>query len=117
MAYHDATFIAYSAQTDGVAPVKSRNSRDLTIVSPSVKVERPQRRSARVACRSESLAARRAEPQPSLDQKFRYFVDSNGRQHFNFVQRVWLQPQVEMAVTPVPTVALTSNAVNLSIWC
>jgi hypothetical protein len=93
--------------------VKSRNIRDLTIVSPTVKVEGTPRRSARVACRSESVCARRAEHQPPADQKFRYFVDSNGRQHFNFVQRVWLQPQVEMAVTPVPTVALETLAVNL----
>ena len=48
-----------------------------------------------------------------MDEKFRYFVDSSGRQHFNFVQRVWLQPQLEMAVTPVPTVALETLAVNL----
>jgi len=48
-----------------------------------------------------------------VDEKFRYFVDSSGRQHFNFVQRIWLQPQVEMAVTPVPTVALETLAVNL----
>jgi hypothetical protein len=93
--------------------VKLRSTRDLTIVSPSVTVERSPRRSARVACRSESVSARRAERQPPVDQKFRYFVDSNGRQHFNFVQRVWLQPQVEMAVTPVPTVALATLAVNL----
>jgi hypothetical protein len=93
--------------------VKSRHSRELTIVSPSVKVEPKPRRSARIACRSESVSARRAERQPPADQKFRYFVDANGRQHFNFVQHVWLQPQVEMAVTPVPTVALETLAVNL----
>jgi len=48
-----------------------------------------------------------------VDEKFRYFVDSNGRQHFNFPQRVWLEARVEMAVTPVPTVALETLAVNL----
>jgi hypothetical protein len=93
--------------------VKSRNSRDLTIVSPSVKAERSPRRSARVACRTEQASARRAERSARVDEKFRYFVDSSGRQHFNFVQRVWLQPQLEMAVTPVPTVALETLAVNL----
>jgi len=93
--------------------VKLRYGRDLTIVSPSVEVERKPRRSARIACRSESISARRAERQPPADRKFRYFVDSNGRQHFNFVQHVWLQPQIEMAVTPVPTVALETLAVNL----
>jgi hypothetical protein len=93
--------------------VKSRRSRDLTIVSPSVKVDLNPRHYARVVCRSESVAAQLAECQPPADRKFRYFVDSNGRQHFNFVQHVWLQPQVEMAVTPVPTVALETLAVNL----
>jgi hypothetical protein len=93
--------------------VKSRNGRDLTIVSPSVKVERSPRRSARIACRTETVSARRAEPCTPVDEKFRYFVDSSGRQHFNFVQRVWLQLQIEMAVTPVPTVALETLAVNL----
>ena len=93
--------------------MKSRNSRDLTIVVPSVKVERKPPRSGRVACRSDSASARRAEREPPVDLKFRYFVDSNGRQHFNFVQHVWLQPQIEMAVTPVPTVALETLAVNL----
>jgi hypothetical protein len=93
--------------------VKSRNGRGPTIVSPPVKVERPPRGSGRVACRTEPAVARREERSPPVDQKFRYFVDSSGRQHFNFVQRVWLQPQVEMAVTPVPTVALVTLAVNL----
>jgi hypothetical protein len=93
--------------------VKSRIGRDHTIVSPRVKVERSLRRSARVACRVEAATARRAERSAPVDEKFRYFVDSSGRQHFNFVQRVWLQPQVEMAVTPVPTVALETLAVNL----
>jgi hypothetical protein len=93
--------------------VKSRIGRDLTIVSPPVRVARSLRPPARVACRTEAAAARRAERSPPVDEKFRYFVDSSGRQHFNFVQRVWLQPQVEMAVTPVPTFALETLAVNL----
>lgn len=93
--------------------MKSRNSRDLTIVSPPVKAERSPRRSARVACRTDPTSARRAERSAPVDEKFRYFVDSSGRQHFNFVQRVWLQAQVEMAVTPVQTVALETLAVNL----
>ena len=93
--------------------MKPQNSKGLTIVAPSVKVERKARRSRRVACRSESAAVQRVERQPPVDLKFRYFVDSNGRQHFNFVQHVWLQPRVEMAVTPVLTVALETLAVNL----
>ena len=93
--------------------MKPNNTKDLTIVVPSVRVESKPRRSGRIACRSRSSSARRAEDLPPADLKFRYFVDSNGRQHFNFVQHVWLQPQVEMAVTPVLTLALETLAVNL----
>lgn len=93
--------------------MKSRISRHLTIVSPTVKLESSPRRSARVACRTQAASSRRAERSPPVDEKFRYYVDSSGRQHFNFVQRVWLQLQVEMAVTPVPTLALETLAVNL----
>jgi hypothetical protein len=42
-----------------------------------------------------------------------YRLDGDGRQHFNFEQRVWLRRQVPMAVTPVLTVALETLAVNL----
>ena len=93
--------------------MKSRNGRDVTIVSPSVKTTRAPRRPSRVACRTEVACARRADRSPAVDEKFRYFVDSNGRQHFNFPQRIWLEARVEMAVTPVPTVALETLAVNL----
>lgn len=46
-------------------------------------------------------------------EQLRYFVDRNGRQHFNFRQRVWLDPAVPMAYTRVPSIALTTLAVNL----
>jgi hypothetical protein len=44
---------------------------------------------------------------------FRYYVDFRGRQHFNFEQKIWLKPSVQMAVTPVMTLALQTLAINL----
>jgi hypothetical protein len=44
---------------------------------------------------------------------FRYYVDSRGCQHFNFEQKIWRNPAVRMAVTPVMTIALEALAVNL----
>jgi hypothetical protein len=40
-------------------------------------------------------------------------VDSQGRQHFNFPQRVWLYPSVPMAVTPMMSIELETLALNL----
>jgi hypothetical protein len=52
--------------------------------------------------------------QPAQNSRdFRYYVDAQGRQHFNFAQRVWLRASVDMAVTPVLTMALETLAVNL----
>lgn len=78
------------------AQVRSRKT------SQSKQVER--RRSTR---RQEKSALRR------LDDEFRYFVDRQGRQHFNFRQRVWLDASVQMAYTRVYSVALKTLAVNL----
>jgi hypothetical protein len=91
--------------------MKSRASKSGTVVSPRVRVG--GRRARRVACRAGMNAAWRSERAATADCKFRYFVDSTGRQHFNFVQQIWLRPQIEMAVTPVLTVALETLAVNL----
>jgi hypothetical protein len=44
---------------------------------------------------------------------FRYFMDRSGRQHFNFVQRIWLDPAISMEFTAVQTTALETLAVNL----
>ena len=93
--------------------MSSRASRKRTIVLPAVAIDPSARPARRVICRAGVVMARRSErPALSVD-KFRYFVDSTGRQHFNFVQQIWLLPQVEMAVTPVMTVALETLAVNL----
>ena len=51
-------------------------------------------------------------------QEFRFFVDRNGRQHFNFVQRVWIDRSVSMAFTSVRTKALETLALNvLALAC
>ena len=42
-----------------------------------------------------------------------YRLDADGRQHFNFSQRIWLRPRLAMAMTPVFTLALETLAVNL----
>ena len=44
---------------------------------------------------------------------FWYYVDHEGRQRFNFRQRIWLSPSVKMGVTPVMTLALETLAINL----
>jgi hypothetical protein len=53
------------------------------------------------------------EAAPPRVSTFCYYLDRQGVQHFNFIQQIWLQPQVEMAVTAVMTVALETLAVNL----
>ncbi|MGA8708638.1 MAG: hypothetical protein WB646_16820 [Steroidobacteraceae bacterium] len=53
------------------------------------------------------------EAPPTRVSTFCYYVDRQGVQHFNFIQQIWLQPQVEMAVTAVMTLALETLAVNL----
>lgn len=59
-------------------------------------------------------ASRRPRSPPELTSgDFWYYVDTHGRQHFNFPQRVWLRASVDMAVTPVMTLALETLAINL----
>jgi hypothetical protein len=51
-------------------------------------------------------------------QDFRFFVDHNGRQHFNFIQQFWIHPCVSMAFTDTPTKALETLALNvLALAC
>jgi hypothetical protein len=80
-------------------------------VVPPVRT-RSRRHGASVACR---LAPQpmRPDARPPRVSTFCYYVDMRGVQHFNFIQRVWLQPRVEMAVTAVMTLALETLAVNL----
>jgi len=44
---------------------------------------------------------------------YRYFIDRQGRQHFNFKQRVWLDASVQMACTRGYSLALETLALNL----
>jgi len=63
-----------------------------------------------------SAGARSAGAGTSVGVELReycYRLDSSGRQHFNFRQCIWLQPQVAMAMTPVVTIALRTLAANL----
>lgn len=46
---------------------------------------------------------------------FSYYLDGRGHQHFDFRQKIWLEPNVEMAFGRVCTVALMTLAVNLLI--
>jgi hypothetical protein len=66
--------------------------------------------------RSALLSAATMRPAANLRRPrgdFRYFVDRSGCQHFNFPQRIWLDPTIAMAVTPVQTIALETLAINL----
>ena len=83
-----------------------------SIVTPVVRAVAP-RRGVRGSCRAGSPTVSRVERPARPDASFRYYVDANGRQHFNFVQQIWLRAQVEMAMTSVPTLALETLAVNL----
>ncbi len=49
----------------------------------------------------------------TVNRDFCYFLDRDGRQHFSFPQRIWLQPRVRMARTLAPSTALSTLAVNL----
>jgi len=42
-----------------------------------------------------------------------FYVDRDGRQHFNFTQQVWLDRTVPMAYAKVHSTALATLAVNL----
>jgi hypothetical protein len=70
---------------------------------------------SRFSCYNYSITDGDATVKPSTPgiNDLCYYVDRRGRQHFNFVQQVWLRAEVEMAVTPVMTVALETLAINL----
>jgi hypothetical protein len=68
------------------------------------------------AGRRSGATARRAVGHPAAvdgRRDFRYFVDAQGRQHFNFPQRIWRHRSIPMAMTPVMTRALETLAINL----
>jgi hypothetical protein len=92
---------------------------DRSIVTPSVLIDPPVQSRAQKPAHVISIERRRsstthARPRTRLqNDEFRYFIDRQGRQHFNFRQRVWLDPSVQMACTGVYSLALKTLAVNL----
>ena len=78
--------------------------------NPVHEVPSHSRQMVRRASRNSQLRAARAG---SASGDFFFYEDSQGRQHFNFAQRIWLSPSVPMAVTPVMTLELETLAINL----
>jgi hypothetical protein len=70
------------------------------------------RRRSRVVVASRTNTRYRKNALPSKGE-FRFRVDQQGRQHFNFRQQIWLDESVAMAHTPIYTMALKTLAVNL----
>lgn len=83
------------------------------VVAPKVRIP-SSAGSMRVGSRRKRVGAAGRMPQMvPRSYEFRYFVDRRGRQHFNFRQFVWLDPEIQMACTPIQTTALETLAVNL----
>jgi len=80
---------------------------------PSAAAHRSARQTRRSAQLLTTATMRQAADLRSPSGNFRYFVDRSGCQHFNFPQRIWLDPTIAMAVTPVQTIALETLAINL----
>jgi hypothetical protein len=98
------------------AVMRMSRKRDQSVVVPAVLIDAPAR--SRKESQSNQIERRRRgrqeQSKPCLrDYEFRYFIDRQGRQHFNFRQRVWLDASVQMAYTRVYSVALKTLAVNL----
>ena len=128
IACHSATIVACHNQPLDLSSHATMNSihsammrmsrkRDQSVVVPAVLIDAPAR--SRKESRSNQIEGRRRarEQEQSKsclrDYEFRYFIDRQGRQHFNFRQRVWLDASVQMAYTRVYSVALKTLAVNL----
>jgi len=82
-------------------------------MTPSAATHRSARQTRRSAQVLSAATMRQAADLRRPRGDFRYFVDRNGCQHFNFPQRIWLDPTIAMAVTPVQTIALETLAINL----
>lgn len=95
---------------------RSRNPNQ-SVVAPTVLIDsqsNPRKRSNSIRIDRGRPSNRRTRSKCVLrNDEFRYFVDRQGRQHFNFRQRVWLDASVQMAYTRVYSVALKTLAVNL----
>jgi len=66
-------------------------------------------------CRRRTPAANVTRGASPLRQPrdFRCYRDRDGRQHFNFAQRLWLQPAVRMACTRTSSTAVITLALNV----
>lgn len=101
------------------AVMRSTGKREQSVVAPAVLIDAPAR--SRKGSQSNQMqrrrtARRKAQLKPRVrDYEYRYFIDRQGRQHFNFRQRVWLNASVQMAYTRVYSVALKTLAVNLLV--
>lgn len=94
-----------------LAAERGGNRESGAVIAPTVRIDelnssrqRPQPSGSTPNSSSQSLSA---------SGDFRYYVDSRGIQHFNFEQKIWRNPSVQMAVTPVMTTALETLAINL----
>jgi hypothetical protein len=99
------------------AAIRSRRDGDRSVVTPTVLIDAPRRSHPRKALHSIHGGNRRTSSRQGqsryVHDEFRYFIDRQGRQHFNFRQQVWLDASVQMAYTSVYSVALKTLAVNL----
>jgi hypothetical protein len=83
-----------------------------SVIAPPVRIDEVSSRPRKQPCGSPSV--RLQSPRAlGAGGDFRYYVDFRGCQHFNFDQRIWRNPSVQMAVTPVMTIALETLAINL----
>jgi hypothetical protein len=99
------------------AAIRSPRNGDGSVVTPAVLIEAPRGSHPRKAVHSIHRGHRRTSNRQGqsryVHDEFRYFIDRQGRQHFNFRQQVWLDASVQMAYTSVYSVALKTLAVNL----
>ena len=83
------------------------------VLIPNGHTDEAASRSRQNSHRASPGSVRRAARAVSASDDFLFYEDSLGRQHFNFAQRIWLDPSVPMAVTPVMTLELETLAINL----
>ena len=84
-----------------------------SVVTPKARVDAPANKAHGAAWRACGFPRQELQDSFPAAYEFRYFMDRRGRQHFNFRQHVWLDPAIQMAHTPIQTVALDTLAINL----
>ena len=123
MAYSYAINVAAICQTrkstsmdiDNYAEVGGPRPSERSIVTPTVLVDAPSPTTSMALQKRRRTSPRsaRSKRRAPSHKEFRFFIDQRGRQHFNFRQRIWLEPSVEMAFTRVYSTALKTLAANL----